>query len=403
MGGKSTREVHHYHDDKASKELVRKANEQVEAMRQNMLKQQEQTAADLRASEERFQEQIREASKLHAEQQAAWKQQLQEEQEKRRRESEEAQACLAKQAAEAEEHLVQELQKERENMQKAKYEAWQRLKRDYPIPSFLQEFVNEVTENPNADVSQNRFVNVAMLGDSGTGKSSLIRAMLKFFNVELPLDQMPTISMEGDGTIHPTRFPLAQLGQVSLWDLPGQGTSKIPSMTYLCNMGLKYFDAVCIVTDGRWSEGDTSLLSAIRFAGIRCLIARSKVDLAVDAGEEDKGWGQEETLQHVRRQLQRQTSLKPDRIHLVTSRERFWKDFGAVGDFCKHLEEEVQASLKGEAVEQMFEGCDDMDVDMDAAMTSPSTPDLDEIDFIRLDPDNNSYKVEGKVKRRAFA
>lgn len=41
--------------------------------------------------------------------------------------------------------------------------------------------------------------------------------------VELPPNQMPKISMEGDGTTVPTRFPLASLGQVSLWDLPGQG------------------------------------------------------------------------------------------------------------------------------------------------------------------------------------
>ena len=46
-------------------------------------------------------------------------------------------------------------------------------------------------------------------------------------------------------------------------------------MTYLCNMGLKYFDAVCIVTDGRWSEGDDNLLAAIHYAGIRCFVVRS--------------------------------------------------------------------------------------------------------------------------------
>ena len=105
---------------------------------------------------------------------------------------------------------MKELQKERENMQKAKYEKWQKLKREYPIPIFLKEFVNEVTENTDADASQKRFVNVAMVGDSGTGKSSLIRAMLKFFNVELSSDQMPIVSMEGESTIHPIRFPLSQ-------------------------------------------------------------------------------------------------------------------------------------------------------------------------------------------------
>ena len=115
-----------------------------------------------------------------------------------------------------EQRLAEELQRERDNVQKAKVEKWQRLKRDYPIPSFLQNYVNEVSEDAEADDARDRFVNVAMLGDSGTGKSSLIKVILKHFGVDLPPDQMPKVSMEGDGTLLPTRFPLEKLGQVSV-------------------------------------------------------------------------------------------------------------------------------------------------------------------------------------------
>ena len=264
--GGSREEVHHYHEDKESKEMARKANEEMAAMRSQMAEQERRNQENL----ERHQEALRRAEQLHAE---------------------ERDAFMKRQDCEAEQRLVEELQRERYNVQKAKVEKWQRLKRDYPIPSFLQNYVNEVSEDAEADAARDRFVNVAMLGDSGTGKSSLIKVFLKHFGVDLPPDQMPKVSMEGDGTLLPTRFPLEKLGQVSLWDLPGQGTSKIPSMTYLCNMGLKYLDAVCIVTDGRWSEGDDNLLAAIHYAGIRCFVVRSKVDLAVDAGVEDKGWG----------------------------------------------------------------------------------------------------------------
>ena len=213
--------------------------------------------------------------------------------------------------------------------------------------------------------------------------------------------------MEGDGTLLPTRFPLEKLGQVSLWDLPGQGTSKIPSVTYLCNMGLKYFDAVCIVTDGRWSEGDTNLLTAIHYAGIRCFVVRSKVDLAVDAGVEDKGWGLAETLSHVHQQLQQQTQLKPHRIHLLTSRDRFWKDFGSVDNFCEHLQKEVEASLKEEVAEPMFEEAPQEDVNMDAIdamddciMTWDDDDDeVEKVEYLRLDIDNQCFKPVGFVKR----
>ena len=390
MGGTHTREIHHYHEDEASKELARQTQEQMKDLRWQMeqqqrmseenhqkhqealLKLQEEKAAELRRleqeqaqNEQRHQEDLRRAEELRADEKAAALQRLQQEQENRKRDAERARAELEQQAREAEDHLAQELQRERDNAHKAKLEKWQRLKRDYPIPDFLKNYVNEVSEDSAADADRELHVNVAMLGDSGTGKSSLIKVTLKHFGVDLPADQMPRISMEGDGTLEPSRFPLAILGQVSLWDLPGQGTSKIPSMTYLCNMGLKYFDAICIVTDGRWSEGDDNLLAAIHYAGIRCFVVRSKVDLAVDAGVEDKGWSQTDTLSHVHQQLQKQTRLKSHRIHLVTSRERFWTDFGSVDAFCKHLKQEVEASLRDEPVEQMFDQEPQEDVNMD--------------------------------------
>ena len=379
--------------------MARKANEEMAAIRSQMAEQERRNQEIL----ERHQEALRRAEQLHAEERDAYLQRLRAEQDARERESERAREQLEEQAREAEQRLVEELQRERDNVQKAKVEKWQRLKRDYPIPSFLQDYVNEVSDDAEAD-ARDRFVNVAMLGDSGTGKSSLIKVILKCFGVDLPPDQMPKVSMEGDGTLLPTRFPLEILGQVSLWDLPGQGTSKIPSMTYLCNMGLKYFDAVCIVTDGRWSEGDDNLLAAIHYAGIRCFVVRSKVDLAVDAGVEDKGWGVAETLSHVRQQLQRQTRLKPHRIHLLTSRDRFWKDFGSVDNFCKHLQEEVEASLKEEVAEQMFEEAPQEDVNMDAMDAGDDcimTPcdDKVEVEYLRLDIDNQCFKPVGFVKR----
>ena len=399
MGARSTREIHHHHEDTESREMARKANEEMAAIRSQMAEQERRNQEIL----ERHQEALRRAEQLHAEERDAYLQRLRAEQDARERESERAREQLEEQAREAEQRLVEELQRERDNVQKAKVEKWQRLKRDYPIPSFLQDYVNEVSDDAEAD-ARDRFVNVAMLGDSGTGKSSLIKVILKCFGVDLPPDQMPKVSMEGDGTLLPTRFPLEILGQVSLWDLPGQGTSKIPSMTYLCNMGLKYFDAVCIVTDGRWSEGDDNLLAAIHYAGIRCFVVRSKVDLAVDAGVEDKGWGVAETLSHVRQQLQRQTRLKPHRIHLLTSRDRFWKDFGSVDNFCKHLQEEVEASLKEEVAEQMFEEAPQEDVNMDAMDAVDDcimTPcdDKVEVEYLRLDIDNQCFKPVGFVKR----
>ena len=171
MGGRGSREVHHYHEDKESKEMARKANEEMAAIRSQMAEQERRNQQNL----ERHQEALRKAEQLRAEERDAYVQRLQAEQEERRRESERAREQLEQQEREAEQRLAEELQRERDNVQKAKVEKWQRLKRDYPIPSFLQNYVNEVSEDAEADAARDRFVNVAMLGDSGTGKSSLIK------------------------------------------------------------------------------------------------------------------------------------------------------------------------------------------------------------------------------------
>ena len=351
MGSGPSREVHHYHEDQESKERARKAHEQLEVLSRRM-QEQEKICSE---KERRHAEALREAEQLHAQEKAAALQQLSKLKEEQEGERKRAQVQLEEQAREARERLAQELQRERNRVHQAKRQKWLDLKRAYPVPDHLRDYINEVRETAEAEATRERFVNVGMLGDSGTGKSSQIKVLLEHAGVDLAEDQMPQISMEGDGTLVPTRFPLAALGQVSLWDLPGQGTSKIPSVTYLRNMGLKYFDAVGIVTDGRWSQGDDSLLAAVHSAGVRCFVIRSKVDLAVDAGQEDQGWNVAQTLSHVRQQLQDQTGLKPHRIHLLTSRKRFWKDFGSVDAFYEHLKKDVEASLRDEAVEEMFD------------------------------------------------
>ena len=60
------------------------------------------------------------------------------------------------------------------------------------------------------------------------------------------------------------------------------GTEQIHSLTYLRDIGLKYFDLAVLVTDGRWSQGDIQLMNAIRAAEIPVLIARTKVGVESD-------------------------------------------------------------------------------------------------------------------------
>lgn len=64
-------------------------------------------------------------------------------------------------------------------------------------------------------------------------------------------------------------------------ELPA-GTEQVHSLTYLRDIGLKYFDLAVLVTDGRWSQGDIQLMNAIRAAEIPFLIARTKAGFEGD-------------------------------------------------------------------------------------------------------------------------
>ena len=97
MGSGGSREIHHYHEDKESKEMTRKANEEMAAIRNQMAEQERRNQQNL----ERHQEALRRAEQLHAEERDAYVQRLQAEQEERRRENERAREQLEQQEREA--------------------------------------------------------------------------------------------------------------------------------------------------------------------------------------------------------------------------------------------------------------------------------------------------------------
>eukprot|EP00975_Prorocentrum_lima_P031488 6608913-Prorocentrum_lima.AAC.1 len=82
------------------------------------------------------------------------------------------------------------------------------------------------------------------------------------------------------------------------------------------------------------------------------MVVRSKVDMAVEAGQYDHGWSQEETLAHLERTLSLQTGIEdPSRISLTTTRKHYWagqhggQKFGSIDDLCKKVAERITAAM----------------------------------------------------------
>ena len=114
---------------------------------------------------------------------------------------------------------------------------WAELNRDCPVPDHLKGFVTGVLDDHDQDAAADRLVNVAIIGESGTGKSSLIKEVLKQLGSGQDTD--PLVSFESDGTTKPTSYTVPGFdGKVRLWDLPGQGTERFPSASYLLSSSL---------------------------------------------------------------------------------------------------------------------------------------------------------------------
>ncbi|CAB9521300.1 Interferon-inducible GTPase 5 [Seminavis robusta] len=422
MGGKSSH--HHYHVDEAATRAATEAAQRAEAAanqaREAYLRQAEQVERQAAERKER-ERQAQEAAARHqreienerrqraeaearrvAEQQAA-SAKLKKERDaaaarleeirKQAQQRAKEQAEIARQEAEAaavklkREPRVDAIRNERNRVHAERLKERKELNRDYPIPEHLAPFVTGVLNTVDEDAAVDRFINVGFLGYSGVGKSSLISKLLKFF-ADGDQEDFPLTSFESDGTTQPTPYVVKGFdGKVRLWDLPGQGTEMFPSKSYLRDMGLKYFDAVLVVTDGRWKTNDTTLLDAIRFADIWFKVVRTKIDQAVEAGAHDHGMTQEAAIEVARAKLAEKINnlalADPSRLHLVTSREHFWigahgdRPFGLLSTLCKEVENYIE-----ERAEEAYGG-------LEIPAPSPSFLERDDGEDIGVEVDEN--------------
>merc|ERR1719469_1503498 len=139
-------------------------------------------------------------------------------------------------------------------------------------------------------------LNIGVTGNAGVGKSLLINRLRK---VRPGAQDWAAVGVK-EQTMTPTKYHFPSEQRVRLWDLPGAGTEKFPSSTYIQTMGMRYFDRVVIVSAGRFTSTEVALKEELEAHKVPFVMVRTKVDIDVWNNYEDNKLREKETLAQIR-------------------------------------------------------------------------------------------------------
>ncbi|XP_022376871.1 T-cell-specific guanine nucleotide triphosphate-binding protein 1-like [Enhydra lutris kenyoni] len=130
-----------------------------------------------------------------------------------------------------------------------------------------------VINNALRDIN-NAPLSIAVTGESGTGKSSFINAIRGLWDEE----EGAAATGPVETTMERTKYEHPKLPNVTLWDLPGIGTTTFPPHEYLEKMNFREYDFFIIISATRFKSNDAQLSSAIEKMKKNFYFVRTKID-----------------------------------------------------------------------------------------------------------------------------
>ncbi|XP_028424284.1 T-cell-specific guanine nucleotide triphosphate-binding protein 1-like [Perca flavescens] len=191
------------------------------------------------------------------------------------------------------------------------------------------------------DELDNVQLNIAITGECGSGKSTFVNAFRGINNRDKER-AAPTGVKETTTDVTP--YPHPKYSNVTLWDLPGIGTTKFPADEYLKLVEFKKFDFFIIISADRFRENDVKLAKEIQKMKKKFYFVRSKIDHNIRDEEETQGseFNEEETLKEIREDCIQglKGRVESPQVFLVSSFKLHLYDFHLLE---KTLEEELPA------------------------------------------------------------
>lgn len=171
-------------------------------------------------------------------------------------------------------------------------------------------------------------LNIAVTGETGTGKSTFINALRGMGHEEE--GSAATGAVETTKTRTAYKHP--KLPNVTLWDLPGIGSTNFKPENYLTQMKFQEYDFFIIVSATRFKENDAQLAKVIAKMGMNFYFVRTKVDNDIYNEQRSKPnrFNREEVLKKIQKETSKllRTALKSEApIFLISSLDVAAYDF----------------------------------------------------------------------------
>jgi predicted GTPase len=117
-------------------------------------------------------------------------------------------------------------------------------------------------------------INIALIGQSGCGKSSLINCIRGLYASSKDAAEVDV----KECTTHPRRYPFPNKSNIILWDLQGVNTPNYPLDTYMDKIQSNKYDFFIICSHSRFHQTDFVLAAEIRRKGKAFCFVRLKFD-----------------------------------------------------------------------------------------------------------------------------
>ncbi|XP_040182797.1 interferon-inducible GTPase 5-like [Rana temporaria] len=213
-------------------------------------------------------------------------------------------------------------------------EVIEALRKGNPAEAFekVKKYLSDVENTP---------LNVAITGESGSGKSTFINAIRGLGDEEPESAQTDVV----ETTMEPTPYPHPRNKSVTYWDLPGIGTPNFKASEYLDKVQFQRYDFFIIIASERFKENHSMLAEEIQNMKKKFYFVRSKIDRDLRESQERraKTYNEKELLEKIRQDCV--NSLKKDikditddSVFLISSFKPVLFDFSRL---LKTFEEEL--------------------------------------------------------------